>query len=121
MSQQDKPVKISKILRNKAEEFLSDPTFSSNLSDIIKHFHTGADTSACLLTLEFIFSNLLRNGKMHIEVIPLKPIEPTVEHQYCQWLRNLYEETWSKILTAYENSSIKIQTQGIKLNLIKHI
>ncbi|GJQ73739.1 hypothetical protein Trydic_g14072 [Trypoxylus dichotomus] len=90
MSQHDKPVKIAKILRNKAEEFLSNPNLSNNLLDVIKHFETGADTS---------------------------PIEHTLEHQYRQWLRNLYEETWSKLLTTLENSSIKIQIQALSSSM----
>lgn len=111
-------MKISKILRIKAQEFLLNRKFSDNLLDIMKHFDSGMDTNACLLTLEFIFTNVLKNGDMHIEVTPLKLFEHTVEHQYRQWLRNLYEETWNKLLACYETASAKIQIQG-KLRLFK--
>lgn len=113
MSQQDKPQKVTKLLRTKAQEFLSSRKYSDNLVDIIKHFENGLDMSPCLLTLEYIFINLLKQRQMYIEVVPLKPIEKSAENEYKNWLRNLYEEVFNKVLGCFECSSNKIQMQGM--------
>lgn len=112
MSQQEKPMKISKMLRAKAQEFLSSRKYSDNLVHIIKHFDAGADMTPCLLALEFIFTNLLKQKQMYIEIVPLKIMEKTAEHQYREWLRNIYEEVFNKILACFECSSFKAQIQG---------
>lgn len=125
MSQQEKPLKISKALRTKAQEFLSSRKYADNLIDIIKHFESGLDMSPCLLTLEFIFTHLLKQKLMYIEIIPLKLVENNVENQYKEWLKNLYEEVFMKILDCMENSHNKIQLQGnlllINLELFLHV
>ncbi|EFA09396.1 Nucleolar complex protein 4 homolog B-like Protein [Tribolium castaneum] len=122
MSNQEKPVKISKQLRLKAHEFLSSRKNSEHLLSIVRHFESGADLSSCLLTLELIFTNLLKDRDMYIEVVPLKPIEKTETNQYKEWLRNLYENCFSKILESFENDSNKIQIQGLStaMNIISY-
>lgn len=112
MSQQEKPQKISKLLRSKAQEFLSSRKYSDNLVDIIKHFESGLDVSPCLLTLEFIFTHLLKQKLMYVEVVPLRPVEKSVENQYKEWLKSLYEEVFLRILDCIENAHSKIQIQG---------
>lgn len=112
MSNQEKPVKISKILRQKAQEFLTSRKYSDNLVDIIRHFNTGADLTSCLLSLELIFANLLKNEQMVIEIVPLKPVERTPEYQYREWLRNVYEECFDKVLSCCESGCNKVQLQG---------
>ncbi|XP_044252320.1 nucleolar complex protein 4 homolog B [Tribolium madens] len=111
--QQEKPLKISKQLRLKAHEFLSSRKNPENLLTIVRHFESGADLSSCLLTLELIFTNLLKDRDMYVEVIPLKPIEKNETNQYKEWLRNLYENCFNKILETFENDSNKIQIQGL--------
>lgn len=112
MSQQDKPHKISKLLRSKAQDFLASRKNSDNLVDIIKHFESGMDMSSCLLTLEFIFTNLLKQKQMFLEITPLKPTEKSVENQYKEWLKMLYEEIFNKIVDCVECAPTKIQLQG---------
>ena len=112
MSHQEKPVKISKQLRLKAQEFLSSRKNTENLLDIVRHFESGADLSSCLLTLELIFTNLLKDRSMYIEVVPLKPVEKTEINQYKEWLRNVYEGCFARISECLESDSHKIQIQG---------
>lgn len=112
MSQLEKPMKISKQLRMKAQEFLSSKKNSECLAQIVNHFECGADQLSCLLALELIFTTLLKEREMFIEVVPLKPVEKTQENQYKEWLKNAYEECYSKVLESLENTSHKIQMQG---------
>lgn len=112
MSNQEKPAKISKVLRAKAQEFLSSRRHSDNLVDIVKHFGSGADSTSCMLALELIFTNLLKEKQMVIEIVPLKPVERTPETQYREWLRNIYEECFNRIIHCCEHGCAKIQMQG---------
>lgn len=112
MSHLEKPLKISKQLRLKAQEFLSSRKNPENLIDIVRHFESGADLSSCLLTLELIFTNLLKDKSMYIEVVPLKPIEKNEVNQFKDWLRRIYESCFNRILNCMENDSHKIQIQG---------
>lgn len=109
---QEKPQKVAKLLRTKAQEFLSSRKYSDNLVDIIKHFESGMDMSPCLLTLEYVFTHLLKHRQMYIEVIPLKPIEKSAENHYKEWLKHMYEEVFIKILDSFECGSTKLQIQG---------
>nr|CAH7765412.1 unnamed protein product [Callosobruchus chinensis] len=120
MSHQERPMKISKQLRQKAQEFLSCKRNRRNLEDILHHFECGADQHSCLLTLETVFTALLKEKDMYIEVVPLKPIEKTPENLHKQWLREVYEETYKRILLCLENPSPKIQAQALStaMNII---
>ncbi|KAJ8926680.1 hypothetical protein NQ314_020929 [Rhamnusium bicolor] len=113
MSQLEKPMKISKQLRLKAQEFLTSKKNSECLAEIVRHFDCGADQPSCLLALELIFTTLLKEKQMLIEVVPLKPVEKTPENQYKEWLRNAYEECYAKVLHSLESGSHKIQIQGL--------
>lgn len=106
-------MKISKQLRMKAQEFLSSKKNSECLAQIVNHFECGADQLSCLLALELIFTTLLKEREMYIEVVPLKPAEKTPENQYKEWLKSAYEECYTKILQSLENASHKIQIQGL--------
>lgn len=112
MSQLEKPMKISKQLRMKAQEFLSSKKNSECLAQIVSHFDCGPDQLSCLLALELIFTTLLKDREMFVEVVPLKPVEKTPENQYKEWLKNAYEECYTKVLESLENTSHKIQIQG---------
>lgn len=110
----EKPQKISKLLRAKAQDFLA--TRQDNpqmLVEIVRHFESGADLSSCLLTIDLVFSNLLRNRDMYIEVVPLKPVEKTKENLYKEWLRGTYESCFARILETFENEAHKVQVQGL--------
>ncbi|KAB0793602.1 hypothetical protein PPYR_13222 [Photinus pyralis] len=122
MSNVERTTKISKVLRLKAQEFLSSYKYADNLVDIIRHFETGADLLACLLSLELIFTNLLKERQMFVQIVPLKPPEVTPELQYKEWLRHIYEECFNKILNCCESSPTKIQIQGLTtaMNLINY-
>lgn len=113
MSHQEKSLKISKLLRLKANEFLSARKNPENLHSIVRHFESGADLSSCLLTLELIFTNLLKDRNMYIEVVPLKPVEKNEINQYKEWLKSVYESCFSQILETFDNDSNKIQIQGL--------
>ncbi|XP_060521989.1 nucleolar complex protein 4 homolog A [Cylas formicarius] len=122
MSHPDKPVKISKLLRAKAHEFLSSHKNSNALITIVNHFDSGADTTSCLLALEMIFTNLLKEKQMLIQIIPLKPMENNAENQYKQWLKNAYEECYQKILSCLGHESPKVKIQGLStaMNILSY-
>jgi U3 small nucleolar RNA-associated protein 19 len=122
MSHQEKPHKISKQLRLKAQEFLSSRKNPNSLLDIVRHFESGADLSSCLLTLELVFTNLLKDGSMYIEIVPLKPVEKNEANQYKEWLKNIYESCFDRIVETLNHDSHKIQIQGLStaMNILSH-
>lgn len=122
MSQQEKPMKISKHLRLKAQDFLNSRKCANNLVEIVKHLDSGLDTSACLLTLDMIFNSVLKSRDMYLEIVPLKGAENTVDNMYKKWLLNIYEEVLEKVLYCIQNSSNKVQIQALTtaLNLLSN-
>lgn len=108
----EKPSKICKQLRVKAREFLSSRKSSEKLMEIVRHFESGLDLSSCLLAVELIFTQLLKDKTMLIEIVPLKPAEKTEEIQYKEWLKNIYHECFNKIVDCLDSSSHKLQNQG---------
>ncbi|CAH1977701.1 unnamed protein product [Acanthoscelides obtectus] len=113
MSHQERPLKISKQLRQRANEFLSCKKNRRCLEDILHHFGSGADQHSCLLALESVFTSLIKEKDMYIEVVALKPLERTPENLHKRWLRQLYDDTYNKILHCFENPSPKIQAQAL--------
>nr|XP_023023522.1 nucleolar complex protein 4 homolog B [Leptinotarsa decemlineata] len=111
MSLEERPIKVSKQLKMKAQEFLTSRNTES-LIDILNHFKSGYQAQ-CLVTLEMIFTTLLKEKQMFIEIVPLKPVENTIENQRKEWLRNVYEEFFTECLQCCEHNSYKIQTQGL--------
>lgn len=102
----------AKMLRQKAQEFLSSRKYANNLFDIISQWDES--TSSCLLTIETIFMEVLKRGDMFVErTITLTISEPSPETRYINWLRNCYEEIWEKILISMEKSRPTIQLQAL--------
>ncbi|XP_066139721.1 nucleolar complex protein 4 homolog B [Euwallacea fornicatus] len=120
MSQAEKPVKISKFLRQKAQEFLSYPENPAGLMQIVKHFESGADTASCLLALDLVFSSLIRDRKIGFEVAPLKTIEKNAENDKRKWLIDRYEECYGKVVDCMEHDNPKVSMQAIStaMNLL---
>lgn len=112
MAQTEKPLKMSKLLRQKAQEFLSFPENTDSLLQIVKHFESGADTASCLLALELIFSSLLRDRKICFEIEPLKTIERTPENNQRKWLVQMFEECFGKIVNCMEHENSKLSMLG---------
>lgn len=109
----ERPLKISKQLRLRAQEYLQNTKNTENLLEMIRDFEYGADQHSYLLALELIFTHLLKDRSMFIEIQPLKPAENTPENLHKYWLKNVYEETFGKILLCFENGSSKIRSQGL--------
>ncbi|XP_015179196.1 PREDICTED: nucleolar complex protein 4 homolog B [Polistes dominula] len=102
----------TRTFRQKAQEFLSSRKYANNLVDIISQWDESS--SACLLTIETIFVEVLKRGDMFIEhTITLTISEPSPESRYINWLRNCYEEVWEKILLSLEKSRPAIQLQAL--------
>lgn len=109
----EKPIKISKQLRLRAQEYLQNTENTEYLLEIIRDFEYGADQHSYLLTLELIFTNLLKYKAMYIHIEPLKPTQNTPENAHKEWLKTVYGETFGKILQCFENTSMKIRSQGM--------
>ncbi|XP_031849520.1 nucleolar complex protein 4 homolog B isoform X2 [Nomia melanderi] len=106
------PKMSSKVLRQKAQEFLASRKHANNLVDIIGQWDESP--SSCLLTIETIFVEVLRRGDMYLErTITLTISEPSPEARYINWLRNCYEEIWEKILLSIEKCRPAIQLQAL--------
>ncbi|KAL1494411.1 hypothetical protein ABEB36_010014 [Hypothenemus hampei] len=120
MSQNDKSGKISKILRQKAQEFLNSLDNTSILMEILKHLESGSDTASCLLAIDMIFSNMLRDGRMCVEIFALKGSEKTAETARAKMLQNIYEQCFKGIVEYINNDNVKIAMQGLSsaMNLL---
>ncbi|XP_012266462.1 nucleolar complex protein 4 homolog B [Athalia rosae] len=106
----------SKVLRQKAEEFLASRKYANNLLDIIGEWDESH--TSCILTLEMIFLDVLTNGNMYQEhSITLTISEPSPESRYISWLRNCYEQVWEKLLHSLENSRPAVQLQALSTAL----
>ncbi|KOX79371.1 Nucleolar complex protein 4 like protein B [Melipona quadrifasciata] len=109
----------SKLLRQKAQEFLTSRKYANNLVDIISQWDVMSfikieSTLSCLLTIETIFVEVLKRGDMYLErTISLTISEPSPEARYINWLRNYYEELWEKILASMEKYRPAIQLQAL--------
>ncbi|KAL6264918.1 hypothetical protein P5V15_005012 [Pogonomyrmex californicus] len=103
---------ISRMLRQRAQEFLASRKHANNLVDIISHWDES--TCPCLLTVETIFVEVLKRGDMYVEhAVALTISEPSPESRYTTWLKNCYEEVWKKILATMEKSRLAIQVQAL--------
>ncbi|XP_051154295.1 nucleolar complex protein 4 homolog B [Leptopilina boulardi] len=108
----------TKVLRQKAQDFLNSRKHANNLVDIIGQWNESG--TSCILTVETIFLEILKRGDMYQEkTITLTISEPSPEVRFVNWLRNCYEEIWEKLLTSIEGCRPTIQIQalstGIKL------
>lgn len=102
----------SRLLRQKAQEFLLSRKHANNLVDIIGQWEES--TSSCLLTIETIFVEVLKRGEMYLgRTIALTISEASPESRYINWLRNCYEEVWEKILVSTEKCKPAVQLQAL--------
>ncbi|XP_037807090.1 nucleolar complex protein 4 homolog A [Lucilia sericata] len=103
--------KISKELRAKANDFLNNKAKANNLVDIIQYLQKTIEEkqtiTPALLTLEVVFTELLRRRDLlhDKDIVSENPSE--AETKYRNWLNERYEETWCLMLNAidYEKSS----------------
>ncbi|CAG9773805.1 unnamed protein product [Ceutorhynchus assimilis] len=117
----EKSSKISKILRSKAQEFLLNVREKANiLEQILQHFYSGADTGPCLLALDMIFSNLFKDRKMYLEIVPLKAVEKTPENESRKWLMGNFENCYLRIVQCMEHDNPKVTIQALStaMNLL---
>ncbi|XP_033229282.1 nucleolar complex protein 4 homolog B [Belonocnema kinseyi] len=108
----------TRLLRQKAQDFMLSRKHANNLVDIIGQWDESS--TSCILILESIFVQVLKRGDMYQEkTISLAISEPSPEARYVSWLRNCYEEIWEKLLTSIERCRPAVQLQalstGIKL------
>ncbi|XP_041973851.1 nucleolar complex protein 4 homolog B [Aricia agestis] len=97
--QQNLSKMISAQLRNKANEFLSSRKHANNLADILQLFETETDNyTPVLLTVELLFTELLKRGDLVQEIIPLKPVDHSPEAEYKRWLNECYEAALTRTL-----------------------
>ncbi|XP_024891465.1 nucleolar complex protein 4 homolog B [Temnothorax curvispinosus] len=103
---------MSRMLRQRAQEFLASRKHANNLVEIIGYWDES--TCSCLLTIETMFVEVLRRGDMYTErTIALTISEPNPESRYTTWLRNCYEDVWKKILASMEKNRSTIQLQAL--------
>lgn len=112
MSANEKGSKNSRLIRQKTQEFLSTRKNTECLTEICKHFSQGQDLVACIQSLDTIFTTLLQNRDMFVEIVPLKGYEDNPDNKLRDWLKNTFEECFNKIVEQMDSSSDKIQTQG---------
>ncbi|XP_026323958.1 nucleolar complex protein 4 homolog A isoform X2 [Hyposmocoma kahamanoa] len=97
--QQNLTKMVSAQLRIKANEFLNSRKHANNLADILQMFEAETDNyTPLLLTIEVIFTELLKRGDLIQEIVPLKPIDHSAEAEYTRWLRDCYETATTRAL-----------------------
>ncbi|XP_072765070.1 nucleolar complex protein 4 homolog B isoform X2 [Anoplolepis gracilipes] len=102
---------MSRLLRQRAQEFLASRKHANNLVDIIGQWDES--TCLCLLAIETIFTEVLKRGDMYLERSITLTISASPESRYVTWLRNCYEEVWEKILASMEKCRSTIQLQAL--------
>ncbi|XP_055913925.1 nucleolar complex protein 4 homolog A [Eupeodes corollae] len=114
---------IAKELKFKANEFLNSRRNANNLLDIIGHLEQCLSqkqpVNSCILTLEVIFTELLKRREMCIAITPLKPKDQSPETKYKEWLQERFEETLKLILACINiekpNESLQALVTSMKL------
>ncbi|CAH0699368.1 unnamed protein product [Spodoptera exigua] len=97
---------ISAQLRNKATH--------NNLADILEMFEAETDNySPLLLTVEVIFTKLLRRGELLEGIVPLKPADNSPEAQYKRWLRECFEAALTRILECIRRGRMSSRLQAL--------
>ncbi|CAG9783335.1 unnamed protein product [Diatraea saccharalis] len=105
---------VSAQLRNKANEFLNSRKHANNLADILQMFEASTDNyTPLLLTIEVIFTELLRRGDLIEEIVPLKPIEQSPEAEYTRWLRECYETALNQALECIKRGRMNSRLQAL--------
>ncbi|RVE55218.1 hypothetical protein evm_000116 [Chilo suppressalis] len=105
---------VSTQLRNKANEFLNSRKHANNLADLLQMFQATTDNyTPLLLTIEVIFTELLRRGDLIEEIVPLKPIEQSPEAEYTRWLRDCYETALNQTLECIKRGRMNSRLQAL--------
>lgn len=105
---------ISAQLRNKANEFLNSRKHANNVADILQMFEVETDNyTPLLLTVEVIFTELLRRGDLIEGIIPLKPIDHSPEAEYKRWLRECYEAAHSRAVECIKRGRTSSRLQAL--------
>lgn len=107
--------KVSKKLHSMAIDFLSSRRNANNLADIIALIESNeSNIPPCLLALEIIFLEVLKRRDMFLENPTAGSCAVDTESQYRIWLRECFDDAWSKILAVVSNSpKISVQTQAL--------
>ncbi|CAH2989754.1 unnamed protein product [Chilo suppressalis] len=109
---------VSTQLRNKANEFLNSRKHANNLADLLQMFQATTDNyTPLLLTIEVIFTELLRRGDLIEEIVPLKPIEQSPEAEYTRWLRDCYETALNQTLECIKRGRMNSRLQALVTNI----
>ncbi|XP_045542340.1 nucleolar complex protein 4 homolog B [Papilio machaon] len=112
--QQNLSKMISAQLRNKATEFLNSRKHANNVADILQMFDAESDNyTSLLLTIEVIFTELLKRGDLVQEIIPLKPIDHSPEAEYTRWLRECYEAALARCLECVRRGRLSSRLQAL--------
>lgn len=112
--QQNSSKLISAQLRSKANDFLSSRKHANNLADILQLFQDETDNyTPVLLTVELIFTELLKRGELYEEVVPLQPRDKGPESQYKQWLKECYETAWTGALECMRQGKSGSRLQAL--------
>lgn len=108
---------VSKELRSKANDFLNSRRNANNLVDIIAHLEECLSekrpVNSCILTLEVIFTQLLKRREMCIAITPLKPKDQSLETKYKEWLQERYEEALKMIQQCIKLEKPTENTQAL--------
>ncbi|KAI5631918.1 CBF/Mak21 family domain-containing protein [Phthorimaea operculella] len=105
---------VSTQLRNKANEFLNSRKHANNLADILQMFETETDNySPLLLTIEVIFTELLKRGELFEDIVPLKPIDHSPEGEYRRWLKECYETALTRTLACLKRGRNSSRLQAL--------
>ncbi|XP_026728857.1 nucleolar complex protein 4 homolog B [Trichoplusia ni] len=105
---------ISAQLRNKANEFLNSRKHANNLADILQMFEAETDNyTPLLLTVEVIFTELLRRGDLIEGIVPLKPADHSPEGEYKRWLRQCFEAAQTRALECIRRGRTSSRLQAL--------
>ncbi|KAG7303839.1 hypothetical protein JYU34_010741 [Plutella xylostella] len=108
------PKMNSSQLRNKANDFLNSKRHANNLADILKLFEAETDNfSPLLLTIEVIFTELLKRGDLVQHIEPLNPSVNTPEAQYAKWLNECYETALKCTLNCIKMGRMSSRLQAL--------
>ncbi|XP_068628510.1 nucleolar complex protein 4 homolog B [Battus philenor] len=112
--QQNLSKMISAQLRNKANEFLNSRKYANNVAHILEMFDAESDNyTPLLLTIEVIFTELLKRGDLVQEIVPLKPIDHSPEAEYTRWLHECYEAALARCLQCIRRGRTSSRLQAL--------
>ncbi|XP_034823962.1 nucleolar complex protein 4 homolog B [Maniola hyperantus] len=105
---------ISAQLRIKSNEFLNSRKHANNLADILQMFEAETENyTPLLLTIEVIFTELLKRGDLVQHIVPLKPIDTSPEAEYKRWLNECYEAAISRALQCMKCGRTSSRLQAL--------